>query len=268
MNKYEVKAVNLLIFAGQSNMQGQSECLSENACVAGAEEYKFLTNELVPLCNPIGENIKYDMTEGYAVEPDKISRWLSDHVLGAACFGNTNLVPSFCRAYIEATGDDVVAVHAAKGSTKIAEWKKGTDGHTALVKKAQAAIEKTGKANINKIYFVWLQGESDALASTSQKEYKSALINLKNDLKEELEISKFGIIKVGRFAADARDDEILEAQEQACIEDDDFVMLTRLSDEIFGNIEFMNRDWYGHFNAKGLEKIGEAAGKALGQISI
>ena len=46
-------------------MQGQSECLSEDNVVENAFEYKFLTDESVPLKNPVGENITVDFKEGY-----------------------------------------------------------------------------------------------------------------------------------------------------------------------------------------------------------
>ena len=45
-------------------MQGQSERLSENDVVNDAYEYKWLTDELLPLKNPVGENITYSMDKG------------------------------------------------------------------------------------------------------------------------------------------------------------------------------------------------------------
>ena len=41
--------MDVIIFSGQSNMQGQSECLTENDVVNDAYEYKWLTDELLPL---------------------------------------------------------------------------------------------------------------------------------------------------------------------------------------------------------------------------
>ena len=56
--------MDVIIFSGQSNMQGQSETLSEHDIVKDAYEYKWLTDELVPLQNPVGENITYSMDQG------------------------------------------------------------------------------------------------------------------------------------------------------------------------------------------------------------
>ncbi|MBR3895125.1 MAG: hypothetical protein IKJ35_08280 [Clostridia bacterium] len=47
--------MDVIIFSGQSNMQGQSERLSENDVVNDAYEYKWLTDELLPLQNPVGK---------------------------------------------------------------------------------------------------------------------------------------------------------------------------------------------------------------------
>lgn len=54
-------------------MQGQSERLSENDVVNGAYEYKWLTDELLPLQNPVGENITYSMSKGNDVTPETSS---------------------------------------------------------------------------------------------------------------------------------------------------------------------------------------------------
>ena len=58
-------------------MQGQSERLSENDVVNDAYEYKWLTDELLPLQNPVGENITYSLSQGEDVTPEThLSSWL------------------------------------------------------------------------------------------------------------------------------------------------------------------------------------------------
>ena len=59
-----MKKIDVILFGGQSNMQGQSEALSENTPVAGAYEYRLFGNALLPLQNPVGENIRYDGKKG------------------------------------------------------------------------------------------------------------------------------------------------------------------------------------------------------------
>ena len=86
---------------------------------------------------------------------------------------------------------------------------------------------------------------------------------LKNELKKELGIEKFGIIRVGRFTKDERDDKIIEAQDVACESDGDFLMLTTAASDMHLVPEFMNKSVKGHYSAKGLMHLGALAGKAL-----
>ena len=256
--------MDLIIFSGQSNMQGQSERLSENAVVDNAYEYKWLTDELVPLKNPVGENITCNKSHGYEVTTEtKIPAWLDDHVTGSACFGHTNLVPEFCRTYTQNTAREVVAVHVAKGSTTISQWLPKTKGYEVLCEKCHDAIKKVKP---ERIFFVWLQGESDAIFGTKKEEYKQLLCVLKDALKSDVGIDKFGIIRVGRFTGDERDDEIICAQDEICCDDYDFLMLTDIATKLNEQKEYMNEQYSGHYNAKGLELLGKEASKTLCKI--
>ena len=249
--------MDIIIFSGQSNMQGQSECLSENNTVNRAYEYKWLTDELIPLKNPVGENITYHKTAGYDLMPQTDARlWVKGHATGAACYGNTNLVPSFCRTYIELTDRDVIAVHVAKGSTNISDWLPDTTIYDVLTAKARAAIKKVSP---DRILFVWLQGESDAIAGMPKDRYKEQMRALCTALKQDVGIELFGVIRVGRFTCDDRDMEIISAQDEICREDADFAMLTDIATELCEQTEYMNPNCKGHYSAKGLELLGRKA---------
>lgn len=245
-------------------MQGQSDCLSENQVVENAWEYKWLSDELVPLKNPVGENITTAWKEGQAFDDGvNLVDWLDRHITGSACYNHTNLVPAFCREYTAMTNRQVTAVHIAKGSTAIAQWLPNSDGYKLLVEKANAAKAKCQPDNI---YLVWLQGESDAILGRSQEEYQNDLETLCAGLKQEVGISRFGIIRVGRFVGDARDDAILDAQDTVCQQNEDFVMLTRLAVELNQQPEYMHPLVAGHYSAKGLEALGKAAGQTLAAL--
>jgi len=253
--------MDVIIFSGQSNMEGQSECLSEKDIVNNAYEYKFLTDELVPLQNPVGENITYSLKQGDDVTLETNGPlWLKEHALGAACYGNTNLVPSFCKTYTGRTKRSVVAVHAAKGSTMISEWLPGTPNYDVLIRKARGAIQKVTP---ERIFFTWLQGESDAIAGVKKDDYKAALRTLCDGLKADLRIDLFGIIRVGRYTNDDRDLEIISAQDEICREDEDFAMLTDIATELNKQSEYMNPNLKGHYSAKGLELLGSSAAETL-----
>ena len=109
--------MDLIIFSGQSNMQGQTECLPyDNSAVNDAFEYRFADNTLIPLRHPVGENLD---TNGHLFRPDfnDIPGTIEKSTLLGAWENHANMVPEFCRSYIAVTGKQVTAVHAAKGST-------------------------------------------------------------------------------------------------------------------------------------------------------
>ena len=257
-----MSAVDIIIFGGQSNMQGQSERLSENRIVDDAYEYKFIDDVLVELKNPVGENITYTKECGTEIlESTSLKCWLENHLTGSACYGNTNLVPEFV---IGNTKQKVVAVHISKGSTQIADWMPETLGYEIIKEKASSAIKKVKeKYSIDKIFFVWLQGESDAIAGNSKAYYKEKLYELFENLKKDLKVNKFCIIRVGRFTNDNRDMEIICAQDEICRENNDFIMLTEIATQLNESPEYMNPSVAGHYSAAGLEKLGMEAGKAL-----
>lgn len=252
-------------------MQGQTESLTGTEPVNNAFEYLFLTDCAKPLCNPVGEDIRFDCSAGYEPfgEGYSLSDWLSEHALGAACYGNTNLVPSFCNAYINGSDRKVLAVHCAKGSTTIAQWLKGTKSYDVLLKKCLAAKSFAEKDyTVGKIFFVWLQGESDAIEGNSKEYYKEKLKELNASLKTDIGINRFCIIRVGKFVCDSRDEEIMNAQSEICLEDSDFLMLTEEASDMYGTEKYMNPFARGHFSAMGIERLGTISGTALREKEV
>lgn len=262
--------MDIIIFCGQSNMQGQTERLSENEVVKNALEYKYLDDTFVSLQNPVGEDICYDGTRG-EVYSDKVipHQWHITHALGSSSSGHTNLVPSFCRSYLKQTKESVIAVHAAKGSTDINCWLPPAREYSIMLEKAKAAIKKARESfSIDHIFFVWLQGESDAICSRSKEEYKEKITLLGDLLKKELSVEKFGIIRVGKFTRDERDLEIISAQDEICVENEFFIMLTEAAVGYCEECgEMMNPIVGGHYSAAGLESLGQLAGDTLGKYT-
>ena len=69
---------------------------------------------------------------------------------------------------------------------------------------------------------------------------------------------------MGCFTNDERDLEIISAQNEVCIENADFLMLTEIVTELNSRKEYMNPFVSVHYSANGLEKLGMEAGKNLG----
>ena len=258
-----MKNTDLIIFSGQSNMEGEAERMpDDNSPIAGALEYRYLENKLVPLRHPAGENISKN---GKVFIPRHRDAWGSaqECALLSAWKKRTNPVPFFCKSYIKTTGRNVIAVHAAKGATTIDYWQRGQLGYEMLCKKAKKAIEMT---NPEHIYFVWLQGESDAIEKKSKDLYKKQMICLYESLHEDLGVEKFGNILVGRFTMDDSDFEIINAQKEVCNEHEGFIMLTEITEEIIYIDKYMNPVAHGHYSVDGQELIGFLAGRKLGEF--
>ncbi len=242
-------------------MQGQTGAMPlSNDAVIGASEYRLLEDTLVPLQLPIGEDIggKKDL-------------------LGSSR-DSGSLVPSFCRAYVKATGREVVAIHACRGDTTLVDWHRGTYRYYHAAKKIRAGIRKAAaEGTVEHIYYVWLQGEADAIIQTPEEEYLQNLIRYKEMLKSDFGIEKFGIIKVGYFFCTSQwhtkigtyetkkicDEAIMQAQEAAVKVDSDFIMLSRVCTELSMKPEYINPNASGHYNNEGMEIIGTEAGNAL-----
>ena len=242
---------DVIIFGGQSNMQGQTESLPEpNDPVEGAVEFRFYEDSFIPLQHPVGEQMH------------------SGICCLAASKGHGGLAPAFCRAYHEKTGRQVVAIHAARGATTIAEWLYGTQLSHNLRRKGKAGIAKAREEyDVQHVYYVWLQGESDALIDTTEDEYLERLIEYKNQVKEFLGIDRFGIIKVGYFIKHEACEAIMRAQKKAVEIDSDFAMLTEVCAALSLNQQYINPFAEGHYNNRAMEIIGSEAGQALAEIS-
>ncbi len=253
--------MDVIIFMGQSNMQGSTGEYDYSRPVKNGFEYKFYDNKIVPLVNPVGE-------------------FIGDDLLCGSGGNGGSLVPYFVKEYSKRKKTEVVAIHAARGGTRVAEWLKGTERNEVAIKKIKAGIEKVKEiSTIDNVFVVWLQGESDATDFLSTSEYEERLIKLKNDLKSEFSFSKFAIISTGYFTPYAfwvkgtfeekkkADEDIMKAQENVCNKDSDFVYLTNVCKKLSVNKKYLNPKESGpHYNNRGMKIIGKKAGKALSKI--
>lgn len=243
--------MDVLIFGGQSNMQGQTEILPpDNEPVKNILEYRHKTHSLQPLVHPVGEDL--------------------EDLLLAAHEGHGSLLPDFCKAYQKECGNNVVAVHVAKGATCLSDWLSGTRRFEQTLEKIQEAFALAEKQErVENIFFIWLQGESDALAKTEKNIYLRQLIEFKNSLKRKIDIKRFCIIRVGFFSQEkVYDRAIMRAQEMAAKTDKDFCILTRICSKLSRRKKYLNPYAAGHFNNEGMHVIGCKAGKNLGKSAV
>lgn len=156
-----LKTVDLVIFAGQSNMAGGGGDSVAAPSVPRDQGYEFRYGKC-----PTG---LYDITEpfgiyqnGYLSDPDGIRKG--------------SLVSAFCNSYYNATGVPVLAFSATRSGSSINYW---------LSPAVQAELSekfdlvnawcKSNHITIRKRYVVWLQGETDAMTGMDQATYESSL---------------------------------------------------------------------------------------------
>lgn len=242
--------MDILFFGGQSNMEGQTEALPvDHADVPGCVEYKLLERKYVPLHHPAGEEVPPYLAGTY--------------------LGHGSLLPDFCRRYHKFRDVTVAAVHAAQGATTIDDWDPEKPLYAAAVEKLKAALADAPEP-VEHIYYIWLQGESDAIRDLPADQYYEKLLHFKDCLKRDCGIEKFGIIRVGYFTTPEKDEPIMEAQERAAREDSDFLMLTRITSQLTEDIrnpDFINPEYSGHYNNRAMTVIGKDAGETLGRFA-
>ncbi len=156
----------LFVVAGQSNAVGQGNA-EQSVRVTEALEYRYQSDSLVPLQDPVGENV----LEFQAANTG--SAW-----------------PAFAQRYHALTGQQVILVAAARGGSsahqkaelnELGTW--AAEGHKPLLTNALKKVRRAeAKVGVPIQGIIWLQGERDANAIFDQQltaeAYEAALEGL------------------------------------------------------------------------------------------
>lgn len=138
--------LDLILFAGQSNMAGRGD--ASQAPVPGPDmgwEYRPITapGQLMPIREPVGRD---ENRTGGIDDGDKKSG---------------GLVSAFVCEYHKRTGRQVVAVSASQGGTTSRQWTQILARDAAgRLKAARACLHAKGLAP-DHVFVLWCQGESD-----------------------------------------------------------------------------------------------------------
>ena len=247
--------VDLIVFAGQSNMAGAGGNY-EQAPVpekGTAYEYNCATDDerkLLTLREPFGDGTN----RAYVLN----GRYVS---------GNGTLTSAFGIQYYKKTKVPMVGVPAAWGGSTSKTWLNNGLVDISIKRMNQAKkYLKKHKIKIRHIYVVWYQGESDgqngysgaSFISNMKKIYK--MFNKKGVekifmIKIAQQVNKMGIMNP-----------IQEAQVKLCKTNKNFLMASTVAST-------MDKDigrWYFdviHINQYGLNVIGKEAGKYVGKYA-
>ncbi|MDE6312178.1 MAG: Ig-like domain-containing protein [Lachnospiraceae bacterium] len=242
--------VDLIIFAGQSNMSGGGNAALAPTVIPGAGyEYRSVTapNSLKAITEPFGKK--------------ENSGNLNDQN-----YKQGSLVSSFVNAYYRKTKVPVVAVSATRIGSSTFFWKD------TLVKEAEERYKKANsylkkrKLKIRHRYVVWYQGEAEGIYKVPGGVYSDNMKEIEKYFHQNCKIEKFFVIRIGKyfgteFQSDTSAnlyDEIIRMQTKLCLTDDNFVLVSVKA------ASFQREDYNPeglHLNQKALNRLGTDAGK-------
>lgn len=235
--------VDLIVFAGQSNMTGRGDTEYTPALIDGAGyECPTVTNprELLKLTEPFG--MGQDSGNLYDADLRKGS-----------------MVTAFVNTYYQKTRTPVIAISATQTGSGCVSW-----GHTRCVdvvkriKIAKKTLRKKG-LKIDNCYLVFMQGENDGLAGTDSDFYKENLKSMMKYIMKRSDVEQCMLIRIGKYTGNySAYRKILKAQTQLCKTDKRFALVSvraaSLPDTYYQNDGI-------HLNQWGLNLIGKEAGR-------
>ena len=235
--------VDLILFAGQSNMTGRgSKSLAPKLTDGAGYECKTVTNpnELSPITEPFG--LLQD------------SGTMKDGDLRTG-----SMVTAFVNEYYKKTKVPVVGVSATVVGSGRVSWSTTHYKEAAKrLNKAQKALTKKG-LKIRHIYMVYMQGENDGFAKSSVKEYTKSLKLMYNNMKKQTDVEACMIIRIGTYIPQpSLYNKVIKAQTQLCKKDEDFVLISAKAASFTSS--YYQEDGL-HLTQKGLNTLGKDAGK-------
>lgn len=253
---YIDKPVDLIIFAGQSNMSGRGSKEHAVLCDKNAGfEYKAVSrpNELVPIEEPFGLN--EDRCGGICDICDNGKTKRSGSLVSAAI-----------DTYYKATGIITIAVSASVGGTSTEEWL------SCYVSDAVSRLD-SAKSFLNKndikiahILLVWCQGESDGDNGVSDKKYIENTEKIFSIFQMH-GVEKIFLIQTGHYNYisypdkdhDKKYEVIRNAQIDLCEMNNDII----LAGSFKNLIEYMKDPF--HYDQEAYNEVGKNVGRIIAQ---
>lgn len=247
--------VDLIIFAGQSNMCGSGGNRFQAPQPESGTAYEFDvatgSKSCIAMKEPFGQGTNrktgFDDNKTYST--------------------SGTLVSAFSISYYKQTKTPVVGVPAAWGGTSTNSWLK-----RGLVKETQQRVKlakkclKKNKVKIRHIYMVWYQGETDAEQGRSAEQYIANMKKIYNRMKT-VGVEQMMVIQIGRdMHAPEIGYTIMGAQTKLCKTDKHFTMVStkpKMLYDVHGSYYYDSI----HINQNGLNKIGTEAGKNAGRYA-
>ena len=253
---YTVKVkqeVDLIVFAGQSNMCGSGGNAAQAPKPKAGTAYEFdITTDsyrTILMKEPFGEGTnRKNGLESTGIYSTK-----------------GTLVSAFCINYYKQTKTPVVGVSCAWGGSSTNTWL-----NRGLVTKTQKSVKvakkylKKQKVKVRHIYMVWYQGESDAMQWVSEKTYISRMKKIYKKMKT-VGVERVFVIRIGHdMTSPEKDYTIMKAQEKLCSSNKNFILVSKKAAKYRNSYPRYYSDTI-HLNQKALNQVGYEAGKAAGK---
>lgn len=256
---YVKDTVDILVFAGQSNMTGYGKASDAPKVKNGAGyAFNYITNrkKFETLKEPFG----YRQDDDYFPNGD---------------YSRGSLVSSFVNAYYAQTKTPVIAVPASCAGSGSVSWKDFR--YKGIIQRTNAAVSlaKKKKLRIRHVYLIWMQGENDAYAYMSGKQHTRNLQSMLTKIKKKTRIERCMIIGIPAFYGDTNptsDDKnvkanyktIQKAQKSLCNSSKNFIMISTKATRF--SKSYLQSDGV-HLTQKALNIVGTEAGKNAGKYA-
>lgn len=250
--------VDVVVFAGQSNMSGRGKASEAVVCDSDAGfEYKSVSNPktLVPVEEPFGLGEDRDGA-------------IADYNKDGTTKRTGSMVSAVVDEYYNKTGRQIVAVSASIGGTSTEQWKSNyINDAVKRLDDTKSFLTRNG-INIGRIFVVWCQGESDGDAKVTAQTYMSKTKELFEIFKSH-GVEKCFMVQIGHYNYEDYPGElngldglqwdeqykvIRDAQTKLCNENDDIVMAGS-----FENYISDMKDRY-HYNQGTYNEVGKTVG--------
>lgn len=236
--------VDIILFAGQSNMAGRGKA---HLAPYVKEGYEFrpvsAPKKLFHLQEPFGKT--EDNPTGINDENKK----------------SGSLVSSLVNAYYDCTRRIVVGISASKGGSSILEWQPKSPYCTDILERLQRCENFLHQQNIpiKSRFLVWCQGETDGDHAMSSDEYKMRFTALQNAL-SEAGIEETFLIQIGNKKDEPKKyQQIIYAQRELAQEKQ--VVLIANAFEWMDRLDLMKDNY--HYTQTGYNLCGDQAGLNL-----
>lgn len=180
------KTVDLVLFAGQSNMAGRGEYAASTKCATNhGFEYHAVTEPgvLSTVSEPFG---KY---ENNSTVNDAGSNGIDRR--------SGDMVSAFMESYYNVSGVPIVGVQCSRGGTETRWWNSTVLTEAAArYNEAKEYLEANGYT-IGKKFMVWCQGEADADANRGIDTYKSNTKKIFENLKSSTGLTDMFMVRIG-----------------------------------------------------------------------